>query len=255
MYQLATQPQSIGKVLDNSMRLFTASFSKIFVLVLIMVVVSAAPYLMEPTLNFDFEQPTSTTYSLITIFWFIPMLIIIFTCYGAIYARIGAIMHNRELSLLDSLKIGIKKLVPIIVASLLYVLAIFGGMILLIIPGFILMLTLLFYMPLIASEDEGILSSLKRSHRLVWGNWWRTTSVFVVPGFIIIAVLLLMVSIIGIAIGIPNMDIKVIALVENLASSLSSLITTPFLCAVLVSQLHDLKLRKEGGDLAARIDG
>ena len=72
---------------------------------------------------------------------------------------------------------GMRRLLPVILASLLYGLAVLGGSLLVIIPGIIVWLSLAFYALCITLEGDGIIESLRHSHRLVWGNWWRTAMI------------------------------------------------------------------------------
>ena len=178
--------------------------------------------------------------------------------YNAILARIGHMARGIDAGFYDALIVGIKKLVPVFIAALLYFLAltivsmpsvfliefagtllqeitadvmysivVFFGVLVLLIPGYILMITLLFFQVLIVVNDEGVIASLKLSHKLVWGNYWRTMAVILVPIFISYA-LIMMVSVVG---GI-------------IAMAAVSVLVVTFLYAIFIVQVKDLKLRK-----------
>ena len=65
--------------------------------------------------------------------------------------------------------------------------------VLLIIPGIILMVSLLLCYPTALFDNKGPVSALSESHRLVWGNWWRTF-VMLSVGVIILMVIYLVVA-------------------------------------------------------------
>ena len=124
----------------------------------------------------------------------------------------------------------------------------------------ILWLSLAFYALCIVLEGDGILESLRHSHRLVWGNWWRTA--------IIGSVVFVVYYVIYLAIEIPFAVIDQIvfesepgdlpgfaqAMLSLLGSTLSTVVTFPLMTSVFVAVFHDLKLRKEGHDLEARVE-
>ena len=60
--------------------------------------------------------------------------------------------------------------------AILYGLAIVVGLILLVIPGIILSISLCLAFYLVALENKGAVDSLKSSHALVKGYWWRTAT-------------------------------------------------------------------------------
>jgi hypothetical protein len=101
---------------------------------------------------------------------------------------------------------------------------------------------------LIAEEQRGT-GALRRSFNLVRGRWW---SVF---GALFLAFLLqfFMGLVIGLPLGIltANSDSASAGalIIGTLVSVASSVITTPFMAAVLVLIYFDLRVRKEGFDL------
>lgn len=250
MYSLPTRPETIGKVLDHSFKLFKYSFMTVIVLSLIGATILSLPNLLVPDLGS--QDPTIAMQALSQYFQlFIPFLFVGMCLYNAILYRIDATVDNPGTGVGAAMKVGVKKLIPVIVAIILYMIAVMLGMILLIVPGIILMLSLFFYQPLIVLDNEGIIGSLKKSHRLVWGNWWRTAAVFVVPTIIVMVIYIALGFVAG-AVG----DFSKLTTGTGwvvVVQALISAVTTPLFYSVILVQLNDLKLRKEGGDLEARI--
>ncbi|MCA1846493.1 MAG: hypothetical protein LC792_25520, partial [Actinobacteria bacterium] len=103
--------------------------------------------------------------------------------------------------------------------------------------------------PVLIAEGPHGAAALRRSFHLVRGRWW---SVF---GALFLAFLLQF--FIGLVIGIPlslltaNQDSSSAGalIISTLVSVASSVVTTPFMAAVLVLIYFDLRVRKEGFDL------
>jgi hypothetical protein len=103
--------------------------------------------------------------------------------------------------------------------------------------------------PVLIAEGERGTDALRRSFRLVRGRWW--------PTFGALALAFLFQLFLGLIVGIPlglltaNWDSGSAAAIVLTAvvSVLSSVITTPFMAAVLVLIYFDLRVRKEGFDL------
>jgi hypothetical protein len=193
------------------------------------------------------------------------MTLIMYIFYNAVIYRIGNVAKGTEDDLFESLIVGIKKAIPVFIALILYSLIVGLGMMLLIIPGLILMLTLLFYQILIVNDNEGIVSSLRTSHRLVWGNYWRTAAVITVPVFIMIVFLMIPGIIQGYTEAMNQAEMVRQGGVAtsyqqsyglaDIVSSLLSSIAMAVLAAVCIAHLNDLKLRKSGSDLEQRMGG
>ena len=178
--------------------------------------------------------------------------------YNAILSRVGEVARGGDGVMYDALIVGIRKTLPVFIAAILYTLAISIGFMLLVIPGLILMITLLFFQVLIVVENEGIIASLKQSHRLVWGNYWRTTAVILVPFFIMYALIMVVAFAAGFlgAVTSPEMmegpAYTTFGLFDVLMASVSVLMV-PLMDAIFVAHVNDLKLRTSGSDLELRM--
>jgi hypothetical protein len=176
-----------------------------------------------------------------------------------------AVATGANADLGTALRMGLIKLFPLLIASILYLLALAVGLVLLVVPGILLGLSLYFYLPLIVVDNMGILAALESSHRLVWGNWWRTATVVAVPMFIIMAfygILGLVAGITGVGIAVGGggeaevqRSLETYTLISELAATLFSAFIGPLFAALLLVQRHDLELRREGSDLEARLAG
>ena len=260
MTLLPQQPSSIAIILDTSFKLFTTGFKKIIGFgLLIGVIYLLMAYSINIAMpNGDFVDPQDfNTYALQAlpqIFASIIFSVLLsFVFYGAIIYRIDNLVNAREDSFIEALWLGIRKLPAMIFAVFVYSIVVAVGMVLLIIPGILFSLSLMFYSYVIVIENSGGYAAIKSSHALVWGDWWRTMSVFMVPGVVIMIVYFavgLVVAFTGDLDALNENSLSWVDFVTNFATAF----IMPFFYVVGYVQYHDLKLRKSGSDLEARMD-
>jgi len=253
MVALASEPQSIGRVLDSGFKLFVKAFTGVLPLSLAAAAVLAVPNIANVVIGGPerVESPVPSSTFLVLFLVALPIYMILI---AAVVHRLGAVAEMHEASAVQALAREVRCVLSLIGAAILYFLAMAGGLILLIVPGIILSLSLSFGFFAIVLDGESALGALKRSHRLVWGNWWRTLAVVSVP---VVIVMILFLGL-GIAFGAtlvmsdgrPSSDVLITA---NLIQAAIGGITSPLIYSIMIAQYHDLKLRKEGHDLAARL--
>jgi hypothetical protein len=103
-------------------------------------------------------------------------------------------------------------------------------------------------------EDTRATDSLRRSGTLTTGHWWRIATIFTVL-IIVVAVVFLVVGVIAGIVGAslgPKSGIS--AAFVQLITLFGNTLITPLSAAVSVAIYYDLKLRKEGADLAGRVN-
>ncbi len=182
MFELPSQPQfqPIIKILDDGIKLFLRCFTKVLPLALADAVLSV---LFQVYVMANLAPPDSgilitvTKESLIYIPLYMVAMLVLQT---AIFYRIGTILTQSDRGNFDALLEGVKQLLPIFLATWLYTF-LFGVGLIVIIPGVILAVSLRFFTPLILFDKATVFESLHRSHRLVWGNWWHTAIVLMIP--------------------------------------------------------------------------
>lgn len=126
------------------------------------------------------------------------------------------------------------------------------------IPYYLFAITLSFTIYRVVIDNYGPVSAVIGSHKLVWGHFWRTT-LWLLIIYLIVAVLFLAVftPLFGGAFmsgqgGMPNISPSA-AIIGVLAMLILMMFLFPFIIAMTIPYYHDLKLRKEGADLADRI--
>ncbi|VAW52398.1 hypothetical protein MNBD_GAMMA06-777 [hydrothermal vent metagenome] len=267
-YQLLTAPSSIGRVLDSGFKLFIGSFKLVLGLAALSAVVNVVlQYAMMTLMISDqtfttpeqsaeyLQQAMPVAIGVGVVIWMFSLAI-----YNAMLVRVGQYAVSNNGNFGDAIILGAKKTLPVFLAMLLYMLAMMLGFVLLVIPGLILMLTLLFFQVLIVTEDKGIIESLKASHNLVWGNYWRTATVITIPLFVIYALVMVVAFIAGVttALEVQSMEVGTalemnFSMVDAISAAIPAFMMS-LLYSIYIVQANDLKLRKFGADLEQKLE-
>jgi hypothetical protein len=261
-----SQPQSIGGVLDTTFQLYKASLVKMIPLSLLMVIAGSPPSIYIFMRGAAGGNP-GDPFAMLSMmqgggYWLAALVGMIGSMWmlSAGYLKIGAIGSGGDLGVGTAVAQALPRLPVVLLMVILFGIALTIGFILLIIPCLILMVSLGLCFNVAMFENKGPVESLSESHRLVWGNWWRTAAILTV-GFVIIMVIYL---IAGLIIGLltpflifgggGTENVLLISLISGLLIGvLMNLLMTPFYISLAVAIYWDLKLRKDGGDLAARV--
>lgn len=268
MSLMPTSPGSIGSVLDRAIRLYGRSILPCIPIVLVIVVLIAVPSVLLALAmqTLDTTDPLAVftvLLSPVVLFSYLGLIIVSVALYGALFAKINAIAHGESLTTGEALGIGLRRAPTMLGVTLLFSLMIAVGFALLLIPG--IWLWGIFQLAFVAVivERTGVFESFGTSRRLIKGNWWRA-NVIVFVAAVIMVVLLTVVSVIaGIIVAVwvgasgttgdPLAAATTLQVIQQIISGVLNLFTMTFFPCVLLSVYHDLKLRREGSDLAGRV--
>jgi hypothetical protein len=151
----------------------------------------------------------------------------------------------------SSLRFAARRLPAALWLTVALVVVLVPATIALIIPAIWLLVAYSMAFPAMLIERVGGFRALRRSYRLVKGHWWRVALTLLVA-YIIVSVLQGVVGAALIAVAVLVFDPEsftahVLATLSNIAGSA---LTTPFFAAVTAVIYFDLRVRKEGFDLA-----
>jgi hypothetical protein len=276
MYTRPTAPLPIGGVIDDAIKLYRASFSSCWVLSLIGSIVVGATAIYRAsqlrgvgTLG-NLARSADTTQHLAEALrqfsenfrgpGFLSQLLIYgvqLLIYLALFAQVNNVAQQRSgQSPIDAVAAGLRRLPGSIVAVIVFSVGIGIGFFLLLIPGFYLWGKLEFWLASIFADDVGAIEGLGRSWVATSGNWWRSVTIVSVALIIILVLELLATvvtgSAVGVMLGVYHSSLEAIVIATQVVSAILSVFVLPMIPAVMLSIYDDLKLRREGGDLAAR---
>lgn len=252
MYERPDAPASVGGVLDNGFKLLKASFSQVVGISILANLISQLPgaALMS---NVDVASAPQGGMGLLVVVLIAMLLSIII--YGAIVGRMHSVHANREMTVGESMSLGLSCMLPLIGLFLLYGLAVAVGTLLLLVPGVILGVSLMFAPYIVVIDRAGIVDSLRQSHRLVWGHWWRTAAIVTIATIIVMVCYMLVGFAAGVAVAInPDSIGTGTSITEIVLTGLLGGVVTPVFYALSLAAFYDLRLRREGQDLASRIE-
>ena len=158
---------------------------------------------------------------------------------GAIAWAIANILIGRQPDVSDCYRNGYRRVWSILLVAILTFLAFVVGLILLIIPGIFVLTRLSVGVPTVVVEQRKGTDALSRSWNLVKGFGW--------PVFGALLVSSLLAGIVGGILGAIGGDNWFVA---GIFESIASIITMPFLALVVGLIYFDLRVRKEGFDVA-----
>ena len=243
MYQYPSQPQSIDKVLQSSLKLYAFTFRQVIAFALVAAVITALPEFVIPELNA--RDPKIVIQAIETYVWLFRVVMVpSLVFYNAIYYRMDNAVRDPSKDYAHALAVGVKKTLPVVAALILCGLVVGLGLMLALVPGIFLGVSLVFCQPIIVLGQEGIGGALKSSFRLVWGNWWRTFAVFLVFSMAVMAVFMIMGFLFGFAVVPHENPEAASSLLLSLVGIVTSAVMTPLFSALVLVQLNDLNLRR-----------
>jgi hypothetical protein len=259
MYVKPDAPASIGGVLDSGFKLMREAFGKVVGLAIVASLVSQLPSValmgsVDPATGLPSDSAPAMGMGLLIVV--VISMLVSLVLYGAIVGRMHAVHSGRDMTVGEAFSLGMGCMLPLAGFFILYGLAVVGGSLLLLVPGLILAVSLMFGSYLLIIDRCGVIESLKQSHRLVWGYWWRTTALLGIAGFIMMVAYTLMGFAAGLAmVANPEaLDAGGFSLTSTLVTAVLGGLLTPVFYGLTLATFYDLKLRREGEDLASRID-
>jgi hypothetical protein len=153
---------------------------------------------------------------------------------GAITRAAAGTFLGRDLEIGESYRYGFARFWSIVLVAVLSGLAIAGGFLLLIIPGFIVLTYLTCGIPALVIEDKRGREALRRSWNLVRGRGWPVFGTILVAGLIT-----------GIASSVLTAPFGDNWAARSIASAIASVITMPYMALVGVFIYLDLRVRTE----------
>jgi len=187
MFSYATTAQSVPTCIRDTFRLYKQSLKSLVCLLPFLLVdaccIVSLPFLVKAMRGSLPMYPAYTRPELIALYSFLFVLLILAAvcCSIVNLYNLHAIASGNPVSTKVSFSMLRAKFWQVLPASLMFYVVVLLGLISWVLPGLFLLFLLKFYAPLIIFDDVSIKASLKESAGLVWGNWWRTLGVFILP--------------------------------------------------------------------------
>jgi hypothetical protein len=138
-----------------------------------------------------FENNFNVLISQLKIFFIITLLVAIvgwvlnMVAGGIVIKYTSSLLEGKTVGLIEAFKVVAKKLFVLLAASIISGLLIGVGFMALVIPGIIFSIIFFLFIPVIIVEEKGVISSLKRSKKLVAKRWMKTFGLMLILTIIV----------------------------------------------------------------------
>lgn len=188
-----------GEIFGKSWREYKQNFKVILIIFLLLSVIpTLVYYIVTIPFSLQFSKLASPKLSevLLVIFnlkylipaiicWLVLIILGILMSASFVY---NSLYRKKEMSVKETLTGGKKYFWKYFLFSIVYGIFLTGLFLLFIIPGIIFMIFWIFAAYVLIGEDKGILESLKISHEIVKGKWWKIFGFALLFGLITIAI-------------------------------------------------------------------
>ena len=260
MYVRPTAPLPIGGVVDDAIKLYRESFARCWPIALAgsLIMGTFGIFLAIYVRNAGIGL---TGMALLQIYGQPPVLalyllqsVLSLAFYGALIASLNAVaLGDTPLSFGEAIAIGFTRLGRAVVSGVVWWAIIVIGLILLLVPGIYFLGALCLWPVALYAEDAGAMQALQYSRDLIKGHWWRSSTILTIAVIIILVFSMVVGLIAGVFAAISRHDVTTAQLVIQVVSMAANVFVLPMIPAVLLVMYRDLQLRREGGDLAARV--
>lgn len=255
MFELASTPRDLGEILVQGLRLGRLAFRRLFMLTSLLAFLGLAPTVClvwgagDAPISManlaEMAERIRGPYGLALL----GVMLASMPIRALLLSRIAATSRGQTEGLQEEFGKALRAWPPLFLAGLIYILAIGLGALLLIVPGVILGISLMFEEFAVVLEGRGPIQALNRSHNLVWGQWWRTFGLLIlifVPLWVLMAITS---GLLGIDAGnSTDMSVTGRALFEQgVLEMVCFALLAPFGYSILYLYYHDLRLRKQEG--------
>jgi len=251
-------------VLDAGFRLLRARFGTLLWCVLVpMVPLSIIGTILQASTNdaaFDVNATTTSSSdgSVIAGSLIAGLLqgIAVALAVAACFRVISSAYLGEEAAAGPSLRYGLSRLLPLIVAYIALSICVGIGFVLLIVPGVFLAVKWCVTFAAIVSERAGPFQGMGRSWSLTQGHWWRTCgTLFVLTLISFVLYFLVIAGLGGLIAANEDMSEVTYAVLSTALTIILLAILYPLLASIITVIYYDLRVRNEGFDLQLLAQG
>lgn len=268
MYTLPSKPEPIGVVLDGAVELYRHAFRACWPITLVgtAVVTGVRMTADRPIANVTFTgqgtQQLFTEFSQAfkamnaaaasSILNSLLILLLELLIYAVLFAQMHHVAaRGQALSAREALVVGCRRLPGMLVAGLIWTIAVVVGMFIFLVPGIFLWGKLEFWVAAAFVDDVGALGGLGRSWELTRGNWWRSVTAVSIA-FILVAVFGTAADMLAFVVLGFTRDLTTLLLATQILQGIGAVFVLPMLPAAALAIYYDMKLRRDGADLLSR---
>jgi hypothetical protein len=188
----------IGRVIQQTFAVIGRNAATFFVLGFLF---SGVPQSIAAMFQATNGQVTSDTFNATTLLWIVVSVLVTVVTSAIlqgtlIYATVQD-LNGGKASTGESLSRGLAGFLPLIGASIVFTVAAFFGMLLLIVPGVMVAVAWCVCIPALVAERKGVFGSFSRAADLTRGNRWRIFGLGVIAWIILMVILAVLAAVGG----------------------------------------------------------
>lgn len=260
------RPLGVGEMVDGAIRLFRTNFLTLIkisgvvlgpiAVIQLVATVAVGPVDMMSMMVVDPEAtpaevfgPLIPIYSVLAVTGILSFLGSVLV-QGASITALAQVYQGIEPDWRASLQAGLRRFVPLTVSTILLSLGSAFGLIFCLVPGVFLFAMWSVSPAALVTEQLGPVAALRRSFRLVKGRFWPVLGAIVLGYLLYIVVSQIVGAITSVFTFMGAMNEAQFSFLPTVVgSALVSVVSAPFLAAMVTIIYFDLRVRKEGYDL------
>ena len=256
------RPLALGEILDVAIKLVRRNWRTLAVLVLVVAVpvavinflVTASTTTYDATLDVRSPEDGSAYDAGQFVNTLLGIALYLVVSVGCVQV-VGEAYMGRTPAWPSALRFGARRALPALGLSILYILGLFFGFIALVIPAIFLAVRWSVAWPALVLERRGPIAALGRSWHLVSGFWWKCFGTLLIAYLLLIVVSIAFGAVIGgVLAALSSVDSFLGLVLQQAVNVALQVFTLPLVAAVTVVLYVDLRVRKEGFDLALAAD-
>lgn len=261
------RPLAIGEIVDAAIKLYRSNFGVLIrisgaVMLPIGLVQLIATILVGPV---DFASmvtvesepatlgealgPLGPIYTVVAITGTLAFLATIIV-QGASIQAIATVYQGAEPDWRESLRIGLRRWLPLLAATLLTSIGAVFGLIFCLVPG-VWLFTVWSVTPApVVTERMGAISAMRRSYQLVKGRFWQVLGAMALGYLLYFVASQVLSTVTAVVTAVGTMGSGSVSFIPStIGQIIVGIIATPFLAIITTIIYFDLRVRKEGYDL------
>lgn len=261
------EPMSVGGILDKTFTLYRRNFLRFITIVaVIQTPIALISLIWTSTLvqgipdgsaaqvgTPEYRGPEAASLAIIAAGSMVTLLTTVVghaLCQGALARSVSEAYLGNEITVGQTFRGVLPKLMPLIGASILVGLVVGLGFLLLVVPGVIFGLWFFVATPSIIVENQGVISGMSRSKALVSGNLGKVFAVGLLVWLIAMVISVPMAWIATFASAVLAGGNATLGLfISQFAGLVGEVLAAPVGAAAAILLYYDLRIRKEGFDL------
>jgi hypothetical protein len=227
--------QSVGELFRNAVTIYFAHWGSVVIPFVLLI------------LPLNVVQFAATLDGNTALTWLaaVANLPLAFLAYGAIVISVSEACLGAKPNGIRALKKVLTTMFwRLAVTGLLQTLVLFVGLVLLVIPGLLAMVWFVFAQVAVVLDESWSIGALKRSKELATGYHWRTAGVMMLLGILFVVLAAFLIAFLGALGADPETNLLLVVALELF-------FLYPILTVILVLIYYDLRVRKEGFNMAA----